>query len=284
MTDPTRPSAEIQRASDGYPIHSLVWSPAGETLGRVVVVHGVQSHAGWYHNLGRTLAGLGYETHFPDRRGSGSNELDRGHADSPKRLVDDLAERLRALREADKTTPVALAGISWGGKLALLAAADHPELVDAVALICPGLHPRVDVSTADRLRIAWAFFTDRRKTFPVPLSDPALFTASPEGQRFIANDALSLRRATAGLLATSTFIDRRLRKAPGRVRAPALLMLAGQDRIVNNQKTLDDFRRLASPQTHVIEYPEGHHTLEFDPDPGLYAGDLAAWLAGTWGR
>ncbi len=28
----------------------------------------------------------------------------------------------------------------------------------------------------------------------------------------------------------------------------------------------------------VIEYPEGHHTLEFDPEPSRYALDLVAWL------
>lgn len=272
------PRAEVQTASDGYPIHVLVWPASGPPRGRLVVLHGVQSHAGWYHNLGRTLAEAGYETHFPDRRGSGSNERDRGHASSARRLVDDVAERLRALRESSPPAPLALAGISWGGKIAVITAARHPGLVDALALICPGLTPRVGVSTGERLRIAWAYFTDRRKTFPIPLSDPALFTADAEGQRFIAADPLSLRRATAGLLAVSTFIDRRVRRAPGRVTQPALLMLAGHDRIVDNDRTRAYFDRLASLDRSVIEYPEGHHTLEFEPDPGQYARDLAVWL------
>jgi alpha-beta hydrolase superfamily lysophospholipase len=274
----TEPRAETQRASDGYPIHVLVWPAEGEVRGRVVVLHGVQSHGGWYHNLGRTLAASGFETHFPDRRGSGANAVDRGHAPSARRLIDDIAERLRSLREAEPRVPVALAGISWGGKTAVITAADHPALVDGLALICPGLHPRVGVSLGERLRIARAFLLDRRKTFPIPLSDPALFTASPEGQRFIAEDPLGLHDATAGLLAVSTFIDRRVRSARSRVTQPALLMLAGQDRIVNNARTLEYFRRLASADKRVIEYPEAHHTLEFEPDRSRYAHDLIAWL------
>ena len=55
-------------------------------------------------------------------------------------------------------------------------------------------------------------------------------------------------------------------------------MLAGQDRIVDNDRTLDYFRRLATSDRQVIEYPEGHHTLEFDPDPTRYARDLVAWI------
>ena len=110
--------------------------------------------------------------------------------------------------------PIALAGISWGGKLAVVVAARHPELVDGIALICPGLHPRVGVSGKERLAIAWAFFTNRRKTFPIPLSDPALFTDSPEGQAFIAADPLGLHQATAGLLAASVLIDRIVARTP----------------------------------------------------------------------
>ncbi|MFO0910902.1 MAG: alpha/beta fold hydrolase [Isosphaeraceae bacterium] len=272
------PRVEPQTASDGYAIHALVWRPTGPVRGRVVVLHGVQSHGGWYHALGRSLAEAGYEAHFPDRRGSGANQRDRGHTPSARRLIDDLAEYLDALRKADPPLPQALVGISWGGKLAVVTAADHPEKVDAVGLICPGLHPRVGVTRGERLRIAWAFFTNRRKTFPIPLSDPALFTAYPAGQKFIAEDPLSLRQATASLLAASTFIDRMVARAASRVKQPVLLMLAGHDRIVDNERTLAYFRTMASHERTVIDYPEGHHTLEFEPNPRQYADDLVAWL------
>ena len=55
-------------------------------------------------------------------------------------------------------------------------------------------------------------------------------------------------------------------------------MLAGQDRIVDNAQTLAYFERLASTEREVIEYPEGHHTLEFDPEPDRYAAG-SCWLA-----
>lgn len=279
MTEPA-PSAETQVASDGYTIHVATWPvPEGTPVrGRIVVLHGVQSHGGWYHRLGRTLAESGYEAHFPDRRGSGANRADRGHAPSAHRLLDDVAEYLASPRVRVPALPVALAGISWGGKLAILTAGRHPELVDALALICPGLHPRVGVPLGEKLRIAWAWLTNRRKTFPIPLSEPALFTASPEGQAFIAADRLGLHAGTAGLLAASTFIDAMVRRIPSRVRQPVLLMLAGQDRIVDNDRTRVFFDTLASTRREVIEYPDGHHTLEFEPDPARYARDLAAWL------
>jgi alpha-beta hydrolase superfamily lysophospholipase len=265
-------------ASDSYPLHVALWSATEPARGQIVIVHGVQSHSGWYHRLGRTLAASGYIASFPDRRGSGPNSTERGHARSAGRLIRDLVEWLRAQREAHPRLPTALAGISWGAKLVALVARHHPKLVDAVAFICPGLHPRVGVSRKERLQIAWAFLTNRRQTFPIPLSDPALFTADPAGQAFIAADPLSLRTGTAGLLAASFVIDRLVSIAPSKIRQPALLMLAGKDRIVDNRRTLDYFQRLASVDREVIEYPEGHHTLEFEPDPSRYALDLVAWL------
>jgi alpha-beta hydrolase superfamily lysophospholipase len=278
------PRYETQTASDGYAIHLTTW-PAAETLrGRVVILHGVQSHGGWYHNLGRTLAEAGYETVFPDRRGSGANQVDRGHTPSARRLVTDVTELLTMLRSRSPSVSMALGGISWGGKLAVLAAAEAPNDVGGLALICPGLHPRVGVSMSERVRIAWAFLTNRRKTFPIPLSDPALFTAYPEGQAFIGADPLGLRYATAGLLAASVIIDRHVARAPRCIQQPTLLMLAGQDRIVDNARTLNYISRLATKEFNLIQYPEGHHTLEFEPNPGRYARDFIGWLDVTLNR
>ena len=246
----------------------------------MVILHGVQSHSGWYHSLGKTLAAAGYQASFPDRRGSGPNLRDRGHAPSGRRLVADIVEWLQSLRRENASLPITLGGISWGGKLAVVAAARHPELVDRLALICPGLLPRVGVSRQEKLQIAWAMLTNRRKLFPIPLSDPALFTANPEAQAYIAGDPHSLRQGTAGLLAASFFIDRMVRRAPSCVTQPALLMLADHDRIVDNARTLDYFQKLASTERTVINYSDGHHTLEFEPDPAAYARDLIGWIEG----
>jgi len=272
---------EVHVVDDGYAIHLATWPASSQRKGRIVVLHGVQSHGGWYHLLGRTLASAGYETFFPDRRGSGANQVDRGHAPSARRLILDIVQLLEKVRREKRECPLCLVGISWGGKLAVITAARHPDLVNSFALVCPGLRPRVDVSRREKLGVAWAFLTSPKKPFPIPLSDPALFTENPEGQAFIASDPLSLRLGTAGLLASSRFIDRQVRKSLPQIRQPALLMLAGRDRIINNDQTREDFRRIASTDQTVITYPDAHHTLEFEPDPQRYAHDLIAWLEGA---
>ncbi len=281
------PKALQMEMDDGYLLAVQHWRNEGtKSRGRVVVLHGVQSHAGWYHGLGRRLAAAGFEAWFPDRRGSGANQAERGHASSARRLVSDVAEvcqqagRSSIGSGSSSAGPLVLAGISWGGKLAIAGAAQNEGLVAGVALLCPGLTPRVDVSLIERLRVASAVLTGRsaRARFPIPLADPALFTAQSDAREFIAHDPLSLREGTAGLLASSFVLDRQVRAATRQVKQPTLLILAGQDRIVDNDRTLDYFQRLASTRKEVAMFPDGHHTLEFELDPAPYARKLVEWL------
>jgi alpha-beta hydrolase superfamily lysophospholipase len=224
------------------------------------------------------LAAAGFSVHFPDRRGSGANPEARGHAPSAERLVEDVAEVVGAIRRGGGR--VVLGGISWGAKLAVVASALGPEEVDGLVLICPGLEPRVGVGLREKLGVAGALATGQaaRRLFPIPLADPALFTDNPDARQFIAGDPLSLRFGTAALLFASRVLDRMVRRAQRQVRCPALLMLAGRDRIVDNARTRAYFEGLGSRAKTVIEYPEAHHTLDFEPEPDRYVRDLVNWL------
>jgi alpha-beta hydrolase superfamily lysophospholipase len=265
-------------AADGYRWHLRRYAPAGPARGRVVCLHGIQSHAGWYGASCAHLARQGFAVTFLDRRGSGANQQARGDAPSWRQLVEDIAEFLTAERLRDGAPlPMFLLAISWAGKTATALAARRPELLDGLVLVTPGLCPRVRPPLGQRLRIALARLVAPTRLFPIPLDDPELFTATPRWQQFIRDDPLALRRATARLLVESARLDAYLRWVPRRVKAPLLLLLAGQDRIIDNARTRAYVGRFAS-EREVIEYPQAHHTLEFEPDPGPYFADLAGWL------
>jgi alpha-beta hydrolase superfamily lysophospholipase len=245
----------------------------------VVCIHGIQSHGGWYEASCRHLAEAGFSVFFLDRRGSGLNEQARGDTPSFRRLLDDIAEFLRRLRESP-AGKVLMVAISWGGKLAAALQRRHPGLVDALALVCPGFCPGVRLTLGTRLRILWSRLVAPRRLFPVPLSDPELFTATPRWLQFLRDDPLALHQATARFLVQSVRLDLYLRRVPRHVRLPILLLLAGKDRIIDNAPTRAHVEQFATPDSEreVIEYPEAHHTLEFEPEPGAYFADLTGWL------
>jgi alpha-beta hydrolase superfamily lysophospholipase len=272
------PLVQTYVTGDGYRCHYRQYQPAGPPRAHVVCIHGIQSHGGWYTHSCRRLAEAGYAVSFLDRRGSGLNEEARGDTPGFRRLLHDLADFLRPLRQPGGL-PVFLVAISWGGKPAVALQRRHPGLVDGLALLCPGFRPLVKPSRKERLGILWSRLTAPSRLFPIPLNDPELFTATPRWQEFIRTDPLSLRRATARFLIESVRLDFYVRWAARAVNVPVVLFLAENDRIIDNRRTRAFVERFPTSDREVHEYPGAGHTLEFEPDPEVFLADLLRWLA-----
>ncbi len=269
-------TVETFTASDGCRWRYRLYPADGVPRGHVVCIHGIQSHAGWYTYSCTRLSQAGYHVSFLDRRGSGMNEQDRGDMPTFRRLLDDIAEYLWTLPRAEQ--PVFLVAISWGGKLGVALQRRHPGLVDGLALLCPGIFPQFQPGWGQMLRVVWSARFRPKRFFPVPLSEPDLFTASPQGQQFIARDPLMVHVCTARMAYQNGRLDGYLRYFPPEVRVPILLMLAEHDRIIRNEPTREYVAKIAKAEQQTIDYPGAHHTLEFEPDPDLFIQDLLNWL------
>jgi alpha-beta hydrolase superfamily lysophospholipase len=264
-------------ASDGYCWKYRHYAASRRTRARVVYIHGIQSHSGWYENSCTRMAAAGFAVSFLDRRGAGMNAEARGDTPGFRRLLDDVAEYVRARQQTDHL-PTFLLAVSWGGKLAVALPKRHPGLVDGLALLCPGFCPRISLPPWQRLAVFVSRLVLPRLSFPVPLSDPALFTGNLRWREFITNDPLALRRATARFFIESVRLDFYLRRARNRITLPVLLTLAEHDCIIDNAQTRRFTAHFPTTDQLVIEYPRAHHTLEFEPDPEPFFGDLIHWL------
>jgi alpha-beta hydrolase superfamily lysophospholipase len=275
-TSPILSSLSLFRASDGYPFYLRHFAPPGAPKARLVVLHGIRSHGGWYERSCRALADAGYDVHFLDRRGAGLNTAHRGDAPEFRRLLDDVAEYLMHLRERAAFLPVFVCGISWGGKLAVGLPYRKPHLIDGLVLLCPGLVPKIAPPLPRRARIALARVLRPWRTFPIPLNEPELFTANAEARAFIDADPFAVREATARFLFSSFSLDLYLKRAAKRVTVPSFLALAEHDRIIDNARTAAFVNRFPGG-AQAVTYPGAHHTLEFEADHRWLA-DVRAWL------
>jgi alpha-beta hydrolase superfamily lysophospholipase len=280
LDEPGRPTLHTATASDGYRWHYRRYAPPGQPAGRVVFLHGIQSHGGWYPRSCAQIAAAGYEVFFLDRRGCGLNTEARGDIPSFRRVLDDVAEFVRTL-PTDR--PRLMGAISWGGKLGVAFQYRHPGLVDGLALLCPGFFPLIRPGFFTRMRIGRCALTSPRRKFPIPLNDPALFTESEQGRAFLRNDPLALHEATARMLFQSNALDLYLRRARKWVTIPTLLLLAERDRIIDNGKTRRYVEKFPGPK-QVIEYAGAHHTLEFEPDGHPFVDDMLEWMKRVPGR
>ena len=267
---------EFYTARDGRHLAARVWTAAERPTARIVFLHGITSHGEWYEQGAEFLAAAGFDVVFLDRRGSGLNGEQMGDIESWQTWLDDVAAYPRT------NLPSFLCGISWGGKLAAAVARRYPGLFTGVALVCPGIYSPFMPGIVKRLALAAPSSVRlRQRRLRVPLRRPELFTDTPSWREFIARDPLALRTITWRFAQQDRTLTHYAREAASYIHLPTLLMLGGQDRIVDNGQTRDYFARIAGNSKTLIEYPGAAHTLEFEPDPTRYFLDLAGWLERT---
>lgn len=263
-----------------YPSHDSVrlaarcWRSSG-AIADLVCLHGIISHSGWYEASASHLASAGMNVHFLDRRGSGLNPDSRGDVEDWETWIADVVCYLKNLPAG---RPKILLGISWGGILATSIVRRYPEMIDGLALICPGLFSKKAANAVQRtaLRFATAMRLKKRRV-EVPLQDPALFTNSAKWQSYIAEDPFTLREITIEFAMNNLALLRYAVGAPEQLRRPVLLMLASEDPITDNEPTRRFVERMADLDKTIIEYAGASHTLEFESDPSQYLDDLSKW-------
>ncbi|MEZ6122828.1 MAG: alpha/beta fold hydrolase [Planctomycetaceae bacterium] len=272
--------------SDGRQLAVRCYPASGDfqnaARGIVVCLHGIQSHSGWYGYSSQRMAEAGFHVYCADRRGSGLNTEDRGHADHGLRLIHDVRQLVDTVREEHSGMDVTLLGLSWGGKTAAALAALFPDRLQQLVLLSPGLQQKIRPTRWQNFLLSAARRHDvTRYRARLPLDDPALFTSSISDQDRIRRDGLSLKAVTTGLLNSGRDLDEILRKDSHRIRHRTLLMLAGYDRIVDNDGVRREVCRFSSNDLTIVRYSDATHTLEFEPNRDQIVTDLVNWLCGS---
>ncbi len=242
----------------------------------------------WFETM-RALQERGFAVAVLDHRGQGGSP--RTLPGRQRHHITDFAlmaeDALAALALARKTLaapgPALLLGHSMGGLVALLAALRRPEAVAALLLAAPlvglktplllpqplvcaiaGIHVRLGRGTA----YAWG-----QGPWRPPEADPAwhacrkaLFTHDDaryrlEAEMIARNPALAVGGVTWGWLAAACRAMADLHRAAetGRPSRPALFVLAGADRVVDNGAARRLARRL--PTAEVVDVPGARHEL-----------------------
>ena len=262
---------------DGYEAYGRYYA-AANPRGAVLYQHGIQSHCGWYADSAESLAGAGFCVLQVDRRGCGRNATDRGHAESAQQLVGDSLAARDVLRSRSGFEQHHLVGVSWGGRLIVASYVADPAGVASLSLVTPGLFPLAGVSKERASEIGFSMLYEQRKFYDIPLNAADLFSADARWQKFFDTDPHTLRQATAGFYLASRRMDKMFTKLSACSPIPVHLLLAGDERIIDNDKTRAFVEGLGWPTVQVNNYPESRHSLEFEPERGGYFVDLASFI------
>lgn len=192
-------------------------------------------------------------------------------------LLDDLERGINFALARAGTTRFFLIGVSWGGKLAV-AYVSTRKRPQGLVLVAPGLFPKVGYPLHKKVLIMLALLFRSRKRFPIPITDPPLFTANPDRQRFIAEDPDMLRLCDAALFRADFDLGRIVKRARRQNALPTFLCLATHDDIISNKKTLTFLEEWAQNFLQIRVYPGTRHTLEFEPDPDPWIHEVIDWM------
>ena len=187
------------RASDGYTFYYRHYPAAGEPRRRLVFLHGIRSHGGWYTRRARRSPRPGFDVSTSSTAaGAGLNTARRGDTPSFRRLLDDVAEFIQSLRGRSRL-PAGVRRRHLVGREARGRAAVPPAGVGRRARAAlPGVGAKGGAAVAraaseSRLPASvrpWQFF-------PIPLERTRTLHGVCGWQKFIDTDPHGLRLATA---------------------------------------------------------------------------------------
>ncbi len=253
---------------DGLELSYYTYGPEGAERA-VLVFHGIESHAGWFTASCEALAEAGLRVVCFDRRGSGTSGGPRGHAPSTVLLLDDLRrihQRVRAERPGRLIQAVAH---SWGAVYALAYQGRTPAAFERISLVGPGLFPRVDLTRAQKTKVALGALASPSLTIPIPIEGPESFTANRAMQSAIGADEGRLQHASARFFACAWLLRLRAVAAARKTRAPIYVFLGARDAIIDTEATRRFFFRCGEG-VFVETFEDAHHTLEFEADPSAF--------------
>jgi acylglycerol lipase len=241
------------------------------------MLHGLESHSGWFVQSARRVAALGLPVHAFDRCGSGVSDADGSRW---SRLEDLLAEVDAVVMSAladGRHQAVHVFGHCFGAIIALLYAALHrPARVASVVLATPALYTRTDLPVRDKLRVLWSVLRRRDRRVPIPLS-PEEFSELAPFVELVRKDPLVLRTVPARLYYEIRRARGRLHAAAGALRAPLLMAMAEDDPICDNARNRRLFER-ATSEREIRTYSGARHILEFSGARAAFLDDVARWF------
>jgi len=271
-------STELKKfkAPDGTDCFYRNWqgTPEGDII---IYLHGIESHTGWFIDTGNLLNQKGLTVYALERRGSGVNQIDRGFVKSCQVFLDDLRQAIDNCKKENPGKKVYLMGLCWGGKLAATFAALNTNLIDGLILVSPGIKTKVDISPSAKIDVLFSNFIRPRKLFDVPIQDE-MFTKNPKYLNFIKTDKLKLKRVTARFFFESARMDAMLGRNKGKIKNPVLLLMAGDDKVVNNAKLHDWFREESVEDKTLKVYQGSCHSLEFEEEAKDMIDDITNWI------
>ncbi|MBL7071583.1 MAG: alpha/beta hydrolase [Candidatus Omnitrophica bacterium] len=242
-----------------------------------LLVHGLGAHTGRWIFLADFFLKRNISSYAIELRGFGETKGLKGHIDSFKTYLNDIAGLREIIAKENKGKKIFLIGESVGGLISFLTASVLPDFFAGLISISPAFASKLKATPLAYFKTLAPLIYNPKKQFPIPF-DSKMCTRDTEYQRTMNSDLREHR------LATSRFIFELIKAQLSCnifskiVDVPVLFLLSGNDKLVIPEATRRVFNRLRAKDKKIIEYPRMYHALSIDLDKEKVFNDILDWV------
>jgi acylglycerol lipase len=261
--------------SGGLKLFVRSWSAAGTARGVAVLVHGFNSHGGYYGWVAEQLNSLGLSVFVGDLRGRGSSDGERFFVANFSDYVSDVAAVVALARQRHPGLPLFLLGHSAGGVVACLYALDHQK--ELAGLICESFAyqvPAPDFALA--VLKGLSHVAPHAHVLRLKNED---FSRDPKVvERMNADPLLAHESQPTQTVAAMVRADERLKKEFPKLKLPLLILHGTADKATRPSGS-QAFHESASSTDKTLELYQGHfHDLLNDLGKETVMSDIKSWI------
>lgn len=261
---------------DGRGLHVRRWGNR-QCKRRIIVVHGLGEHSGWYVDFAKRSAKRDIATLIYDQHGHGKSPGRRGDAPSFDTLIDDVDVALNEAAQDDPDAERILLGHSMGGSIVLNYLLDRSsEKVSRAIVINPMILPP-DPPTRPQAFAAWLTAKLIPRFRLTASIEPEQLTQDADVIEQLADDPLLHDQLSIGLGGHLVAQGHWLLENAHRLKQP-LLMLIGKDDELCDERTSRLFADRAARHCERIEFPGLRHNLLLEMSRQVVYDALFNWV------
>lgn len=265
---------KIQGAS-GLDIFVRSWKPDGKARGAIVLVHGFNSHSGYYVSVAEQLRALDLSVYALDLRGRGQSDGERFYVEKMSDYASDIDSLMKVVREREPGLPIFLLGHSAGGVASCLYTLDHQT--ELAGFICESFAfqvPAPDFALA--VLKGLSHIAPHAHVLALKNAD---FSRDPAVVEKMNADPLIAHESQPTLtVAEMVRADERLKKEFPAFELPLLILHGTEDKATKPSGS-QFFYDNAGSSDKTLKLYQGHfHDLLNDVGKEQVMGDITTWL------
>ena len=269
---------QIERTFEGLgglKIAMRSWQPEGAARGIMILIHGFNSHSGYFVWAAEQFAANQFATYALDHRGRGKSEGERFYVDKFSDWLDDVDTLVGIARSENPGLPVYLLGHSVGGVIASSYTYEHQA--EVAGLICESFAFDVGLPQLAQLALEGASYLIPH--LPVYSLKNEIFSRDPAVVEQMNNDPLiKNEKQPAETAAEVLKAAARLKENMPKIQVPVFIIHGTDDKATRFQGSQYFYDNVGSKDKTLKLYEGGYHDLLNDLDKETVMADILAWV------